>query len=168
MQASYQFYAVIGGASATLLGLLFVVVSLNAAATLGAGHGTSRHLAELAFQNYMSVILVSLIALFPGITPSSFGQVTLGATALWLIRVLVRLHLMLSAPPDRESRLFALRRHVTSLIGFALLIAGALGLILGHGDGSNWIASATIVLLFSATLVSWELLGRIAKSRQTP
>ena len=36
MQAWSSYYATIGGAAATLLGLLFVAVSVNASAALGA------------------------------------------------------------------------------------------------------------------------------------
>ena len=39
MQAWTAFYTVIGGASAALLGLLFIAVSVNAVAAMGPGQG---------------------------------------------------------------------------------------------------------------------------------
>ena len=47
MQAWTAFYTVIGGASAALLGLLFIAVSVNAVAAMGPGQEHSRRLAEI-------------------------------------------------------------------------------------------------------------------------
>src|ERR1700733_12677662 len=118
MQAWSEFYAVIGGAAAALLGLLFVVVSMNAAATLGAGRGSSKRLAEQAFQNYLAVMMVSLLALYPQMSPHTFGAITLCVIALWAVWVLVRLYQAFSSPDDHEPRLLALRRHFSTVTGF--------------------------------------------------
>jgi hypothetical protein len=164
MQAWFQFYTVIGAAAATLLGLLFVAVSMNAATALGEGHEGSKRLAEQAFQNYLAVLLVALLALFPRMGTSTFGFVTLSLTAGWGVWVLVRFYLALARPTDHESRLFALRRHLSSVIGFGILIVTAFRMAMGYGDDHNLFASGALILLFSATLVSWELLIRIART----
>ena len=57
MQAWSQFYAAIAAASAALLGLLYVAVSINAAAALGPDQPVSQRLAEQAFQNYLAVLI---------------------------------------------------------------------------------------------------------------
>jgi lysylphosphatidylglycerol synthetase-like protein (DUF2156 family) len=165
MQAWFGFYAVIGGASATLLGLLFVAVSINAAVTLGAGHGGSKRLAEQAFQNYLAVMMVSLLAFFPGMKTSTFGLAAICLTAVWAIWVLVRLYCEFARPTDDEYRVFALRRHLSSLIGFGILVATALRMAMNIADDRNLLAGATIILLFSATQTSWELLNRIAQTK---
>jgi hypothetical protein len=161
MQPWFQFYAVIATAAATLLGLLFVSVSLNAAAILGPSHEHARRLAEQAFQNYLTVLLVAVLALYPSTKISEFGPTTLGVTAISAFLALVRFYLALTR--RSESRIYAVRRHLTSLIGFALLITAALGMTFNTGDHRSLLATALIVLLFSATTVSWELLFRIAK-----
>ena len=53
--------------------------------------------------------------------------------------------------------------HLTSLIGFGMLLFAALRMALNWGDDYNWLAASTLVLMFSATTVSWELLTRIAR-----
>jgi hypothetical protein len=100
MQEWFGFYAVAGGAAATLMGLLFVAVSMNAAVILNETHAHQRRLAEQAFQNYVVVLLVSLIALFPSLSPSEFGFAALLVTALSGFWVLVRLYLNLTKPND--------------------------------------------------------------------
>jgi hypothetical protein len=125
MQAWFGFYAVVGGAAATFMGLLFVAVSINAAAILHEAHGHPRRLAEQAFQNYVAVLLVSLLALFPSLSQLEFGLVTLLVTAASGLSVLVRLCLTLSRPHDTTSRMQLLRRQTLSLLGFGMLIFAA-------------------------------------------
>lgn len=162
LQSWSQFYATIGAAAATLLGLLFVAVSVNAPTALGPKDAVSRRLTEQAFQNYLAVMMVALLALFPGIGAPTFGAVTLAATASWSALVVVRFAQTIAQRQERRSWLFAVRRHVASLVGFAILLAAALRMALKWGDDYNWFAASTLVLLFSATTVSWELLRRIA------
>ena len=45
-----------------------------------------------------------------------------------------------------------------------MLIFAALRMALNVGDSRNLFAVATIILLFSATAVSWELLIKISKA----
>jgi hypothetical protein len=162
MQGWLQFYAVAGTASATLVGLLFVAVSINAAASLGEGREGSRRLAEQAFQNYVTVILVSLLALFPDAKLSNFGLVALVLSAFPSAWAAVRFYLSIARPTAGEPRLAPLRRHFSSLIGYGMLLYAGAHMALGVGDSRDTFAAATIVLVSSATVVSWELMLRLA------
>ena len=164
MQAWTEFYTVIGGASAALLGLLFIAISVNAAATMGPGQEHSRRLAEQAFQNYLVVLMVSLLSLFPDISISTFATVALLTTGVWFIWVFVRLWQVIASPGSLASRLLVLRRHLSSLTGFGMLTFAALRMAIGGGDERNWFAAATIVLLFAAITVSWEFLIGLART----
>src|SRR5277367_273784 len=157
------FYAVIGGAAAGLMGLLFVAVSINARAILNEPHGSSRRLGEQAFHNYVIILLVSLIALCPSLTISEFSFVTLAMTAVSAIWMVVRVYLAFTEPHDGSSRPLALFRHLSSLIGFGMLIFATARMALKRGDSRNLLAASTEVLLFAATRASWELLLRIAR-----
>jgi hypothetical protein len=165
MQLWTQFYAAIATASAALLGLLFVAVSINVSAALGAEEAVSTRLTEQAFQNYLAVMMVALLALFPGIEPTTFGMVTLITTAGWSIWVVIRFCQTLTQRLERRSRISSVRRHVPSLIGFGILLVSAFRMTLNWGTLYNWLAASTLVLLFSATTASWQLLRRIANRR---
>jgi len=167
MQKWFGFYSVTGGAAATLLGLLFVAVSINAGAIWGKAHENSKRLAEQAFQNYLAVMLVSLLAIFPTLDIRELGFVTLALTAAWTVWVLIRLYLALTRPHDPGSRLQSLRRQLSSVVGFGVLTFAALRMAFDKGDSRNLFAIGTMILLFSATAVSWELLLRIAKAKLT-
>ena len=164
METWSAFYAVTGGASATLLGLLFVAVSINAGIILGAGRESTRRLAEQAFQSYSSVILVSLLALFPGIGFKEFGIAILCVTSASAGWVVVRLFMTLSNSA-RGRRVYWLRRYSSSLIGFGLLLFSAARMSLHRGDSRNLLAISTIVLLSTSTLVAWELLVRLSQGK---
>ena len=162
MQAWSTFYATIGAASATLLGLLFVAVSVNAVAALGAGDRLTSAMTEQAFQNYLAVLLVALLALFPDLSPQTFGIVALLALASRGAWLAIRLYQIARLAAPRRLTIHAARRHLTSVLGFALLLIATFSMARGRTDDYHTLASATIVLLFSATTVSWELLRRIA------
>ncbi len=166
MQAWFDFYAVIGAAAATLTGLLFVAMSMNAAAALGKGPAGSRRLAEQAFENYLAVLMVSLLALFPDMTLLTFGRVTLLVTASWTVLVVVRLYQAAAEPSAHETRTAALRRHLSTMIGFGMLIYSAARMALDGKDVRDTLAAANIVLLFSATEKAWGLLNRIAAAKR--
>jgi len=166
MQSWFNFYAVIGAASATLTGLLFVALSMNAVAALSRGPHGSRRLAEQAFDNYLAVLMVSLLALYPDMNLITFGRVTLLVTAAWTAWVVVRLYQAAAEPSVHETRLTAMRRHVSTLIGFGLLIYSAARMAIDGKDMRDTMAAANMVLLFSATEKAWGLLNRIAAARR--
>jgi hypothetical protein len=165
MQIWTGFYSVVAGAAATLLGLLFVAVSINASVILDEAHGDSRRLAEQAFQNYLAAMLVSLLSIFPALDISELGFAVLALTAMRSAWALVRLYLAATRPHDPGSRLQSLRRHLISLVGFGMLTIAAVRTAFNLGDSRGLFAIATMILLFSATTVSWELLLRIAKKK---
>jgi uncharacterized membrane protein len=165
MQAWFNFYAVIGASAATLTGLLFVAVSMNAVVVLSKGPQGSRRFAEQAFENYLAVLMVSLLALFPDMSLITFGRITLLVTGTWTVWVVVRLYQAAAEPSVHEKRLVTIRRHASTLIGFGLLIYSAGRMALDGNDMLNTLAAANIVLLFSATERAWGLLNRIAAAR---
>jgi hypothetical protein len=165
MQAWAGFYTATAAASAALLGLLFVVVSINAPAALGPEQAVSRRLTEQAFQNYLAVMMVSLLALFADIRTPVFAGVTLASTAMWSIWVFIRFGQAVFHRAERRSWILAVRRHFSSLIGFTMLLVAATRMTLAVGDNASWLAASMLVLMFSATSVSWELLARIAERK---
>jgi hypothetical protein len=168
MQAWNSYYEMIGGAAATLLGLLFVSVSVNAGRILGAGHQHSKRLAEQAFQNYLVVLAISLVGLFPDMSEASFGDVIIAMTVAWGAWILVRIYLALASKSLREARIRTFRRYLASLIGFGMLVYSGVWMTLGATQFRNSIAIALMLLLLSATTVSWELLVSIAGEQQSP
>jgi hypothetical protein len=166
MQGWSNFYELIGGAAATLIGLLFVAVSVNADKILGEAHAHSRLLAEQAFQNYLAVLIITLIAFFPGISLRSFGYSVIGATLVWSAWIVTRIYLTASTAAASVSRLRTLRLYFGSFMGFVTLLYAGWQISFGKIDDHDDVAAGLLLLLISATLVSWELLISIASDKR--
>jgi uncharacterized membrane protein len=165
MQAWGALYSVTAGAAATMLGLLFVAVSILGGAS-GGMHKNSRIIAEQSFSNYLVVILISALALFPSLTPIQLGITALGLTAVRMIWAAIRMYAAAMEPfVEGSSRWKSLRRQLPSLVGFALIIIAAGRLVLGYGDPRTEFAAGVVMLLFAATSMAWELLLRISAAK---
>jgi hypothetical protein len=168
MNAWHEFYAVIAGAAATLLGLVFVSVSLNAEAILGAGNKHSKRLAEQAFQNYLGAFVIALMALIPDITDRDFGFSLLCLSLAWSVWVLVRAFQSAAAHPGGYSRLASLRRYLAPVAAFGLLAYAGHAMWTGNNDVHGSVAMGVMILLISATVVAWDLLIKIAEEKYAP
>lgn len=160
-----QFYEMIGGAAATLLGLLFVSVSMNAEVILSDAHTHSRKLAEQAFQNYLAVLVVSLFMFFPEITRESRGYTLLSVSVVWAGWAAVRLTQTLIGRGSTDTVRTVLRRYLATLIGFGLVGWASFWSATSGADTVALNAMGVMLLLISATVASWQLLVNIAEEK---
>src|SRR5437762_6857086 len=82
----HDFYLAAAGASAALLGLLFVGVSINLAAIAAKERPDLRARAGLAFSNLIYVLIVSLVLLTADPEPQGLALSLAAVSALGLIR----------------------------------------------------------------------------------
>ncbi|HEX4861958.1 MAG TPA: hypothetical protein VFV07_12020 [Rhizomicrobium sp.] len=164
MQAWEQFYEMLGGVAATLLGLLFVSVSINAETILGPTHMHSRRLAEQAFQNYIMVLITSLLIVIPTMDPFSLGQTLLWMSGIWGVWAVARAARSIMNS-EKLGWVRLARRYAVTLLGFATLIYAGLQLMEGHTKKPDIVAIGAMILLISATIVSWELLINLAHEK---
>jgi hypothetical protein len=161
-----EFYAAVVAAAAALMGLLFVAVSINAVESVGEAQESSRHLAEQALQNYLTVLVVSLLALFPDMTLHTLGAVTLGVTAVSVAVLVFRLARAAMRAAGGTNRTESLRRLGASFLAFGMLLYAAQRMSVGDDDHRDLFASALVVLLASGTMMAWELLLRVARAKK--
>jgi hypothetical protein len=159
------FFSISAGAAATLIGLLFVAVSIAPARTVGKGASMSRRsVAESAFTALLNAFLVSLIALIPT-APLSLGALAVtGGTLLGFVRTLAQtIARWRKEPSFSPSRL--LRR---LLLPLGMLIVYGLECWWGvrayrtfhlSADMCGELAMILVVLQALAIGRSWELLG---------
>ena len=69
----HDFYLTMGTASASLIGLLFVALSINLDAVTGPSRDNLRAFAEQAFSSFTLVLLIAAMFLIPTGGPSSIG-----------------------------------------------------------------------------------------------
>ncbi|HZU25000.1 MAG TPA: hypothetical protein VFA04_05735 [Bryobacteraceae bacterium] len=158
-----------GTAAATLIGLLFVAVTLNADLILAGTRPHVKRIAEQAFNNYVAVLIASLFLLIPdqrgkiaGLELASIG-IAMGGWAIY------RLGSALRAADESFSKKRTQRRLLPSVLGFLLLIASAAQLLLkaGDADALSLAGSGLLLLLIAATGTSWDLLVRVAEIRHS-
>lgn len=165
MQAWATFYAVIAGAAATLMGLLFVAVSVTAGDDFIRPFSTSRALAEQAFQNYLAVLMIACIALFPDQNLAAIGGACLAVVVVKMLWALVRLAQAIRHGTGEMPLIATLRRHVISITGLGLLAWAAVPLSLGQRSTFHTLAAGVLVLLGSSATVSWQLLHYLLRHR---
>lgn len=164
MQAWHDFFALLGGAGATLLGLLFVSVSLHARAILDPAHRRARHLAEQAYHNYIAVLVVSLAVFFPGIDNDTLGLIIVIITTIYAIWLLVRFTQTMRMPLPLDSRIRAWRRYGGTFAGFITMSVGGKEMIDDNGL-HGLVPLGGFILLIVAIAISWELLTKLAETK---
>ena len=168
MQGWQGFYGLVGQTAATLLGLLFVSVSINAETILGEAHRHSRRLAEQAFQNYLCVVAVSILDFFPRIDRYAYAQSVLWVAGIWGVWAVVRTAQAFLNPPPDQPMILRLRRYLPSIAGYGLLLYACIVTIRRGTDEAMYAATAVLLLMLSATIVSWDLLIQMAARRFGP
>ena len=164
-----DFFTLTGTAGGTLVGLLFVVV------TLGTGLSTARKLdiahASLtpALYSFAGVLLQSMVVLVPWQSNWPGGVIFVVLGVLGLIyrihAVRVRRHLHLKAIKSKTDRLL---HNVTPIIASLILICGGAGLIAGAAFAPFAVAGSTTLLLLSGIYRTWgETLALIELSNST-
>jgi len=168
LQSWRDFYVTAGAAAATLVGLLFVGLSLHIRVVVS--HADVRSLARITLADFFVILLVALVILAP--------MGTAGVTAVWLIAV-AALSAALVVRPAAEG----FRRSHTRTIGLRVLLwrfglstfcylgVGSMGVLFGLGDVNDALRGLLVVvvlLLVVAVRNSWDLLVTVADRTDRP
>jgi hypothetical protein len=163
----HAFYLTMGTASASLIGLLFVSLSLNLDVITGEPRDDLRAFAEQAFNSFSSVLLIAVFFLIPEHSPGVLG-------GLYVLLGVVGGYRMLRRAPAvwrgrRRDRLgeAAFWRFVLPATAVLGLVAAGFGLLLGHLDAPYWLVAVIIGFLMSAARSSWDLLVKVGEERRT-
>ena len=151
-----NFFAMTGSAGATLVGLLFVVVTLGTGLPTSRTRDIARATMTPALYSFSGVLVQSMVALVPWQSnwPGGviFAVLGIGGVVyrIGAIRLRSTLHLKaISGPIDWVFH------NVVPLAASVSLIAGGAGLIAGAAFGPFAIASASMLLLVSGIYRTW-------------
>ena len=160
------FYAALSAIAATLLGLVFVSVSLRLNLFWNAAVADVRDFAALVFGEYLALVLVGLVALFPNPHPTTLSLPTLalGLVGLgWGIRVSLE-YLRLNDTPGSRSPWSVALFAVILCPALAFVLGGAVLLIRQDEEALPWLAAADVVTLAFASAGAWVLLSHAKAS----
>jgi len=164
-----NFFELTGAAGATLVGLLFVVVSLNTAMTASRKLDIARASMTPALYNFTDVLLQSMVVLVPWQSnwPSGIIFILLGIWGLIyrINRVIVRNKLHLRAIHGLVDRIF---HNLVPVVASVIVLAGGVGLFAGAAFTPYAVASSSALLLVSGIYRTWgETLALIGIQEQS-
>jgi hypothetical protein len=162
----HDFYLMVGTAAATLIGLLFVSLSLNDEVITRKANADLRVLASHTFGNFMSVLMFAVIFLIPNQVPLGLGLPLLGIGGLGLYNT-VR-HLLETR--HKHPRVWGIggfaRSFAIPIFCFGTLMIIAASVLLGQTGGLYWLVPVMILLLVAASRNAWDLLMRLREPRK--
>ncbi|MGO9180310.1 MAG: hypothetical protein ACLQBX_06735 [Candidatus Limnocylindrales bacterium] len=162
----HDFYLTMGTASASLIGLLFVALSLNLDAIMGESRDHLRAFAEQAFNSFSTVLLIAVCFLIPQHTADDLGVV-------YVVLALIGGYRMLRRAPtvwrgrqrDRLGEVAFWRLALPAAAVFGLAASGV-GLVNGQPNALYWLVAVIIGPLMSAARSSWDLLVKVGEERR--
>jgi hypothetical protein len=165
----HDFYLATASASAALLGLLFVGVSINLSSITAAERVDLRTRANLAFSNLLYLLGLSLVILVPGADAGTIAISFAIVAALGLLRIVRRVASLRRAKDQAWKQPDTVRRLAWTFVADLVLLYIAASLA-SSGD-PRWLLALTIVvfvLLVGAADVSWDLLVRESDEAHPP
>jgi modulator of FtsH protease len=146
------------GASAALVGLLFVGVSLNLSKILGSSGLPDRALA--GFYLLLANVILSSLMLLPDQLPNAPALEIL-AVGILLWALVTRLAVTSLRQSPQATRHYFVRHFLFIQVSAIPYLVGGVLLLEGVARGMYWVAAAIIVSLSAATYEAWVLLVEI-------
>ena len=161
-----DFYIVLGGASATLVGLLFVAISLNADLITSRAQAPLRAVASNTFISFLLVLVYALFLLFPDTSADSVKNALLGISVIGIVHVLHQAYIAWRGTIRHISLLTMLRRFLLPSLAYVYIINVSQQLSDSNiKDPLTALAIVFIVLLGTATSYAWDWLIGVGQNK---
>lgn len=167
----HDFYMLTGSAAATLIGLIFISVSLHINVLAKAEKfGDIRSLASQTFTNFLLILSFAFIFMVPSSGPTGIGAPLLILGLLELGRT-ARLWLKFGFGRRSENQAFEASQMrwmllLPNTICFLALIIVAIEILQGSTRFLDWMVMIIIWLLISASHSAWDLMLRLAEMKR--
>ncbi len=152
-----SFYLLVGTAAATLIGLLFVAVSINIDAFRQRASRDLQHFAALTFNCFFYVLIFAIVFLVPDQSPLGLGLPLLVLGSLAFVNTVIQQRRTRKIQGGMGDVRLAQRFIVPSLCLFGLIVV-AIALMLGDTLSLYGLVIIVILLLGSAAQNAWALL----------
>jgi hypothetical protein len=153
----HDFYVLMGTAGATLLGLLFVAVSLGAGYLTEERQSATRTFMSPVVVHFTSVFFLSAVALFPW-HQAKFFAALIGATAL--IGAIISTYITIQVVRTDMTNYIEdyLAYGLLPGLGYLALLAAAVSIYLEKELGLNTLAGALLLLAIINIRNAWDLM----------
>jgi hypothetical protein len=165
-----NFYFMVGGASAGLMGLMFVALSLGMHLVNDKTRAEFPAFVTPSILYFVSALLLSGVMLVPSFTPTGLGVMLLAAGVIGIGRTTQHVsHLVRVALKHRDFTLWDwLSQIIFPMMSYGLILLAALALALSQESlafSGLWLA--TLLLLVCAIANTWSLVLWIIEQRPT-
>lgn len=153
----HDFYILMGTASATLVGLMFVSASIGVNFYNETHSGAMQNFVTPTVVNFSSVLLICVLVTVPSHSWTSLAGLLAAGALLGLIysgQILVALLVRHRFPVDVTDRLFYA---LVPVAGYALVVAAAVLLFMHSPAGPNVMAAALVILLVAGIRNAWDM-----------
>ncbi len=162
IQAWTNFYLLFGGASATLVGLMFVSLSINPEIMHVEKYVDVRALAQRTFIVFLNLLMIAGVMVIPGPSPHGIGIPLLCFSVLGLYEAARDIWRIRAHQHHWPLRLIV-RRFASLILGQLAIAVAACYLVRGDADALNIMPFAILGLIFNACLNAWDMLSKIKK-----
>ena len=162
-----NFYILFGTAAVTLVGLLFVAVSINIDTITNPRHRDLRALALNTFVSFLFLMLVAFIYLLPQPDPTRFGWAIIIANLSSVGRVALQGSFALKTEDRTLDAMRILLRFVLPGICHAATIPLAVLVMNGDFSWLFWLAGLLIVSLGLAVASVWDLMLIVGRDKRS-
>jgi hypothetical protein len=154
----HDFYMMVGTAAATLIGLLFVSLSLNVDVITREANADLRVLATQTFMSFLNVTMLAVLFLIPNQVPLGLGLPLLGTSGFALYETVRRFLKTRRARPHGWGKGGMARRFVVHTVCFLALLVVAASVLLGWTGSLYWLVPVMLLLIVAASRNAWDLL----------
>ena len=144
------FYQAVAGSAATLIGLVFVALSLNPAVLTKSGSSGVREWAGQTFSSFIALLSIALVFLIPDPTPFFLGTSLVVVGVQGLIRGVSRLRRIRYDPNPAWRGRRAVWRFAAPATAELIAIAVGVDVYRGNGDSLGWLVAFVFLLVSSA------------------
>ncbi|MCC6314653.1 MAG: hypothetical protein IT337_11655 [Thermomicrobiales bacterium] len=153
-----DFYMLAGTAAATLMGLLFVAISLLPGVMADRGAAGLRAWVAQTMSNLVMLLVLALLCLMPELSGETFAVVLLVAAAQGIARGVWRLRYIVRENRDLGHWRLIFLRGVLPLVTYAVLVYVAYDSSDGAPDSLGLLVVAVFFLVTGAAGAAWQLL----------
>ena len=162
----HDFFTAVAGLSGTLLGLLFVAVTLSPTIMTDDGPTGMRVWSGVTFHNFLVLVVLGIAGLVPSDAGTTF-IITLVIIGLQgIARVLHDMRRVRADPDPTWGGRHALVRFVSPTIAYVASLITAYGLWIGDPSYLSWLVAIVFCLTISAVASCWDLLQAVAKMQK--
>ncbi len=161
------FYVLVGTASATLIGLMFVAITFGASLVTRETSFSARAFLDPTFTHFVQVLFTACLITIPTLGPNVLGALLLAISALRtgaLFRVYGHMRAAQRTYHDIELSDW-LTGIAIPLLCFLLLGATGAAFFEGHSRAFDALAIVTIAILLNGVYGAWELIIWMAVAR---